>query len=127
MPRLTTLTVTAPATWAGMDEMSRLVLPVMVKQPDAGPAAHGTRVTGVPAVNSAAVPISTAVAPPRFVPVIVTSLLPPAAPLGGVMAVTTGVAGTRPAGALEDVAGLASPEDATAVVPDWIRAGVTLP
>jgi hypothetical protein len=40
--------------------------------------------------------------------------------------VTTGAAGTVPAGALNDVAGLASPDDATAVVLDWISAGVTL-
>lgn len=31
-----------------------------------------------------------------------------------------------PAGALDEVAGLASDEDATAVVLDWTRAGVTL-
>ena len=56
----------------------------------------------------------------------VTSLPPPAAPLVGVMLVTLGAAGTVPAGALDEVAGLASPDDATAVVLDWIRAGVTL-
>ena len=64
MPRLTTLTVTAAATCAGMEEMSRLVLLVTVKQPGAEEA-HSTRVVGVPAVNSAAVPISMAVAPFR--------------------------------------------------------------
>ena len=63
---------------------------------------------GVPAVNSAAVPISMAVAPLRPVPVTVTSLPPPAAPLVGLMPVTVGAAGTVPAGALDDVAGLAS-------------------
>ncbi len=50
--------------------MSRLVALVTVKQPSAG-AEHSVRVTGVPAANSAAVPISIAVAPPRFVPVTV--------------------------------------------------------
>jgi hypothetical protein len=43
------------------------------------------------------------------------------------MLVTTGAAGTVPAGALDDVAGLASADDAIAVVLDWIKAGVTLP
>src|ERR1700721_552660 len=67
MPRLTTLTMTSPATWAGMLGMSRLI-----------PLVTGKR------------------------------------------------AGAVPAGALDDVAGLASPEDATAVVLLWIRAGVTV-
>ena len=122
IPRLTTLTTTVPAGWAGMDEMSRLVELVTVKQPGAAEE-HRLRVVGVPAVNSAAVPISIAVAPLRFVPVTVTSLPPPAAPLVGLTLVTTGAAGTVPGGALDDVAGLASDEDATAVVLDWIRAG----
>jgi hypothetical protein len=42
------------------------------------------------------------------------------------MAVTVGAAGTVPAGALDDVAGLASLLDATALVLDWTTAGVTL-
>src|SRR3984957_17742947 len=126
MPRLTTLTVTDPATWAGMAEMSRLMPLVTVKQPGAA-AAHRTAVAGVPAANSAAVPISMAVAPPRLVPVTVTSLPPPAGPLVGVTARTTGAAGTVPAGALDDIAGFASPDDATALVELWIRAGVTVP
>src|SRR5450755_38540 len=126
MPRLTTRTWTDPAGWAGMLEMSRLVALVTVKQPGAAEA-HRLRVVGVPAVNSAAVPISMAVAPPRLVPLIVTSLPPPAAPLFGVIPVTFGAAGTVPAGALDDVAGLASAEDATAVVLDWTTAGVTVP
>src|SRR6266536_1674059 len=71
----------------------------------------------VPAANWTVVPISMAVAALRPVPVILTSLPPPAAPLVGVMAVIVGAAGTVPAGALEDVAGLASAEDATAMVP----------
>ena len=62
----------------------------------------------MPAVNSAAVPISMAVAPLRLVPLTVTSLPPPAAPLVGLMLVTFGAAGTVPAGALDDIAGLAS-------------------
>ena len=105
--------------------MSRLVELVTVKQPGAADA-HRFSVVGVPAANSAAVPISMAVAPLRLVPVTVTSLPPPAAPLVGLTPVTTGAAGTVPAGALDDVAGLASAEDATALVLDWIRAGVTL-
>src|SRR5580693_4253531 len=79
MPRLTTLTVTGPAMWAGMSEISRLVPLVTVKQPGAEPG-HSTTVAGVPAANSAAVPISMAVAPLRLVPVTVTSLPPPAGP-----------------------------------------------
>ena len=102
-----------------------LVALVMVKQPGAGEE-HRLRVVGVPAANSAAVPISMAVAPLRPVPLTVTSLPPPAAPLVGLMPVTFGAAGTVPAGALDDIAGLASVEDATALVLDWIRAGVTL-
>jgi hypothetical protein len=39
---------------------------------------------------------------------------------------TTGGAGTVPAGALDDIPGLASLEDATALVLPWTRAGVTL-
>src|SRR6202042_836860 len=124
MPRLTTLTLTKAAVWAGMLEMSRLVALVTVKQPGAADE-HRFRVVGVPAANSAAVPISMAVAPPRLVPLTVTWLPPPAGPLAGLMPVTFGAAGTVPAGALDDVAGLASPEDATAVVLVWIRAGVT--
>jgi hypothetical protein len=108
-----------------MLEMSRLVALVTVKQP--GPAdEHRFRVVGVPAANSALVPTSMAVAPLRLVPVTVTSLPPPAGPLVGLMPVTFGAAGTVPAGALDDVAGLASAEDATTVVLDWITAGVTL-
>src|SRR6266536_1531413 len=80
----------------------------------------------VPAANWTVVPISMAVAALRPVPVILTSLPPPAAPLVGVMAVIVGAAGTVPAGALEDVAGLASAEDATALVADWPWAWVTL-
>src|SRR6202035_717986 len=107
-----------------MSEMSRLVALVTVKQPGAGDE-HSTRVVGVPPANSAAVPTSMAVAPLRLVPLIVTSLPPPAGPLVGLMPVTFGAAGTVPAGALDEVAGLASPEDATALVLVWIRAGVT--
>ena len=81
----------------------------------------------MPAVNWAVVPISMAVAAPRPVPVILTSLPPPAAPLVGRDGGDGRRGGTVPAGALEDVAGLASPEDADRVVPDWTRAGVTLP
>src|SRR5580693_7707427 len=125
MPRLTTLTWTAPDAWAGMEEMSMLVALVMVKQPGAG-AEHSLTKVGVPAANSAAVPISTAVAPLKPVPLTVTSLAPPAAPLVGLMPVTVGAAGTVPAGALDDMPGLASLEDATALVLDWIRARVTL-
>src|ERR1700724_749614 len=126
MPRLTTLTVTDPARWAGMSEMPRLVPLVTVKQPGAEPG-HSTTVAGVPAANSATVPISMAVAPPRLTPVTVTALPPPAGPLVGMTAMTTGAAGTVPAGALDDVPGLPSPEDATALVALWIRAGVTVP
>src|SRR5450432_1943823 len=125
MPRLTTLTWTEAAVWAGMLEMSRLVALVTVKQPGAAEA-HRFRVVGVPAANSAVVPISMAVAPLRLVPVTVTSLPPPAAPLVGLIPVTLGAAGTVPAGALDEVAGLASAEDATAVLLDWTIAGVTL-
>src|SRR5580693_5077383 len=125
MPRLTTRTWTAPAAWPGISEMSRLVALVTVKQPGAAHE-HKLRVVGVPAANSAAVPISMAVAPPRLVPLTVTSFPPPAGPLVGLRPVTAGAPGTVPAGALDDVAGLASPEDATAVVLDWISAGVTL-
>ena len=125
VPSVTTLTVTAPAACAGMDEISRLVPLTTVKQPGAEDA-HSTTVVGVPALNWAAVPISMAVAAFRPVPVILTSLPPPAAPLVGVMAVTVGAEGTVPAGALEDVAGLASVEDATALVADWTWAWVTL-
>src|SRR5512142_991892 len=99
-----------------MDEMSRLVPLTTVKQPGAA-AAHSTTVAGVPAANSAVVPISMAVAAPRPVPVIFTSLAPPAAPLAGAMAVTAGAAGTVPAVALDDSAGLASLLDAVAVLP----------
>src|SRR6202035_5443799 len=67
------------------------------------------------------------VAPLRLVPVTVTSMSPAAGPLIGVTRTTTGAAGTRAAGALDYVAGSASAEDATAVVPLWISAGVTLP
>ena len=77
-------------------------------------------------MNWAVVPISMAVAAPRPVPVIFTSLLPPAAPLVGVMAVTVGAAGTVPAVALDDTAGLASLLDAVAVLPACTRAGVRL-
>src|SRR5580692_226717 len=108
-----------------MDETSRLVLLVTVKQPCADEA-HRLRVAGVPAANSAVVPISMAVAAPRPVPVILTSLLPPAAPLAGAIAVIVGAAGTGPAAALDDVAGAESLLDATALVLDWISAGVTL-
>src|SRR6202022_4069336 len=97
MPRLTTLTVTDPARWAGMSGMSRLMPLVTVKQPGAE-AGQSTTGAGVPAGNSAAVPISMAVAPPRLTPVTVTSLPPPAGPLIGVTAMTTGAAGTVPAG-----------------------------
>ena len=124
-PRLTTWTVTDAAAWAGIDEMSRLVLLVTVKQPGAD-VVHSARVTGVPAVNCAAVPISMAVAPDSPVPWTVTSLPPPAGPFGTVTLVTTGAAGRVPAGALDDVAGLASLEDATTVLLAWITAGVTL-
>ena len=126
MPRLTTLTCTAPAACASMDEISRLVSLVTVKQPTAG-AAHRLRVAGVPAANCAAVPISMAVASLRPVPLTVTSLPPPAAPLVGLRPVMDGAAGTVPAGALDDDAGSASPEDATAVLLVWISAGATLP
>src|SRR5580700_4488198 len=108
-----------------MAETSILVALVMVKQPGAG-AEQSTRVTGVPAANSAAVPTSTAVAPPKLVPLIVTSLPPPAAPLVGLTPVTVGAAGTAPAGALDDVAGAASPDDAIALLALWTKAGVTL-
>src|ERR1700758_4087324 len=106
-----------------MDEISRLVPLTTVKQP-VPEAAHRFTVVGVPAANSAAVPISMAVAVPRPVPVILTSLAPPAAPVAGGMAVMVGAVGTVPAGALEDVAGLASDEDATALVLDWTTAWV---
>src|SRR5579872_534753 len=109
-----------------MAEMSRLMPLLTVKQPGAGEE-HTTTVAGVPAANSAVVPISMAVAPPRLVPVTVTSLPPPAGPLTGVTAMTTGAAGTVPAGALDDVPGLPSLEDATTLVALWIRAGVTVP
>jgi hypothetical protein len=105
--------------------MSRLLSLVTVKQPGAD-AAHRTSAVGVPAVNSAAVPISMAVAPLRLVPLTVTSLFPPAAPLAGDTPVTFGAAGSVPAGALDDVAGLASLEDAIAEVLAWICAGVML-
>src|SRR5450755_790951 len=101
MPRLTTFTVTAPAACAGIDEISRLVALVTVKQP-AAEDAHRFSVVGVPAVNCAAVPTSMAVAPPRLVPLTVTSLFPPAAPLDGDTPVTAGADGTVPAGALDD-------------------------
>jgi hypothetical protein len=39
---------------------------------------------------------------------------------------TAGAAGTVPAGALDDVPGLPSLEDATTLVALWIRAGVTV-
>ena len=81
----------------------------------------------MPAANSAAVPISMAVAPLRLPPWTVTSPPPPAAPLAGVTLVTLGAAGSGPAGALVDMAGLASAEEATALLLDWTRAGVTLP
>src|ERR1700730_19294697 len=110
MPRLTTLTVTDPARWAGMSGMSRLIPLVTVKQPGAE-AGHDTTVAGVPAANSAAVPISMAVAPLRLVPVTVTSMSPAAGPLIGVTRTTTGAAGTVPAGALDDGAGAASAGD----------------
>src|ERR1700681_4695875 len=126
MPRLTTLTCTAPATWPGISEMSRLVALVTVKLPAAADE-HKVMVTAWPAANSAAVPISMAVAPPRLVPVTVTSLPPPAGPLTGVTAMTAGAAGTVPAGALYDDPGLPSLEDATTLVALWIRAGVTVP
>ena len=106
--------------------MSRLMPLVTVKQPGAE-AGHSTTVAGVPAANSAAVPISMAVAPLRLMPVTVTSPPPPAGPLVGATAMTTGPAGTVPAGALDDIAGLASAEEATAAVALWIRAGVTAP
>jgi hypothetical protein len=108
-----------------MLEMARLVALVTVKQPAAA-AAHRFKVVGVPAANWAAVPISMAVAPARLVPVTVTLLPPPEGPLVGLRLVTAGAAGTVPAGALEEVAGLASEEDATAVVLDWTWAAVML-
>src|SRR6185312_14092067 len=114
-PRLTTLTVTAPDAWAGMDEIAIAVEFVIVKQPAAGEE-HNTSVVGVPALNSAVVPISTAVAPPRLVPVIVAELPPPAAPLVGLMLVTVGVVGNVPAVAVA-LAGLPSEEEIVAVVP----------
>src|ERR1700683_823228 len=126
MPRLTTLTVTNPATWAGMSEMSRL-MPRGPRNKPHPEAEHSTTVAGVPAANSAAVPISMAVAPPRLVPVTVTSMSPAAGPLVGVTAMTNGAAGTVPAGAVDDVPGLPSLEDATTLVALWIRAGVTVP
>jgi hypothetical protein len=108
-----------------MLEMARLVELVTVKQPAAA-VAHRFKVVGVPAANWAAVPISMAVAPARLVPVTVTLLPPPEAPLVGLRLVTVGAAGTVPAGALDEVAGLASDEDATAVVLDCTTAWVTL-
>src|SRR5208283_1306828 len=108
-----------------MLEMLRLLALLTVKQPGAA-AAHRFKVVGVPAANSAAVPISMAVAPARLVPLIVTLLVPPEAPLPGATLLTVGAAGTVPAGALDEVAGLASDEDANAVVLDWTSAGVTL-
>jgi hypothetical protein len=72
----------------------------------------------VPAANSAAVPISTAVTAPALVAVIVTSLPPPDGPLVGLILVMLGAAGTVPAGALVEVPGLPSDKDATAVVLD---------
>src|ERR1700722_6354204 len=108
-----------------MDEMSRLVALVTVKQPGAA-TEHRFGVIGVPAANSAAEPTSMAVAPLRLVPVTVTSLPPPAAPLLGVTLLTLGAAGTVPADALDDIPGLASLEDATALLLDWTMAGVTL-
>ncbi|HEY4994424.1 MAG TPA: hypothetical protein VII33_20325, partial [Nakamurella sp.] len=119
------MTTTVPAAWAGMDEMSRLVGLVTVKQPGAA-VTHRFSVVGVPAANSAAVPISMAVAPLKPVPLTVTSLVPPAAPLLGLMPVTLGAVGTVPADALDDIPGLASLEDATALLLDWTIAGVTL-
>jgi hypothetical protein len=67
MPRLTTSTITMPAACAGIDEISRLVGLVTVKQPGAG-AAHRFSVVTVPAASCEPVPISMAVAPPRLVP-----------------------------------------------------------
>jgi hypothetical protein len=115
MPVLTTFTTTAPAAWAGMDEIAIVVEFVIVKQPTAG-VEHSTKVVGVPALNSAVVPISTAVAPLRFVPVIVAALPPAAAPLVGLMLVTVGAVGSVPAVAVA-LAGLPSEEEIVAVVP----------
>jgi hypothetical protein len=125
MPRLTTRTWTPAAEWAGIAEMSRRVLLVAVKQPGAA-AAHSRSATGVPAANSAVVPISIAVAPPRLVPVTASAPPPPDAPLVGLMPVTTGADGTAPAGALDAVAGAASADPASADVPPVINADVTL-
>ncbi len=49
-------------------------------------------------------PISLAVAAPRPVPVILTSLAPQAAPLVGLIAVIVSAVGMVPAGALDEVA-----------------------
>src|SRR6516164_7341 len=108
MPRLTTFTVTAPAAWAGMDEIAIVVEFVIVKQPAAGEE-QSTSVVGVPELNWDVVPTSTAVAPLRLLPVIVAELAPPAAPLVGLMLVTLGAVGSVPAVAVA-LAGLPSAE-----------------
>src|ERR1044072_9631764 len=61
---------------AGIDGMTRFC-PLTVKQPVVAPPLHGNSVTGVPACCSAVVPISIAVAPVMFEPLIVT--VPPPA------------------------------------------------
>src|SRR6185437_15177211 len=115
MPRLTTLIVTAPDACAGKDEIAIVVEFVIVKQPAAAEE-HSTSVVGVPELNSEVVPTSTAVAPPRLLPVIVAELPPPAAPLVGLMLVTVGAVGGVPAVPVA-LAGLPSDEEMVAVVP----------
>src|ERR1700684_2635624 len=108
-----------------MEEIAMLVELVMVKQPAAG-AEQRLSVAAVPALNSAVVPISIAVAPLRLLPLIVTELPPPAAPLVGDRLVTIGAEGVVPAGALDDMAGPASLDDATTLLAVWIKDEVTL-
>jgi hypothetical protein len=99
---------------------------VTVKQP-AAEDAHRFSVAGVPAANSAAVPISMAVAPPRLVPLTVTSLPAPGSAVGRGHTGDGRRRRHRPRRGAGRRPGSASLEDATAVVLDWIIAGVTLP
>src|ERR1700722_11254700 len=119
MPSVTTDTFTvAPAATAGIEEMSRVPLPLTVKHPAAEPDAHGSSTTGVPACCWAVVPISIAVAPEMLVPDTVTSFPPAIAPVTGLTATPDGPVGTVPAAAVVANPGLPSAEDAVAFEPD---------
>jgi hypothetical protein len=118
-----TLTVEDAAT-AGIEEILRL-LPFTVKQPTAGPDAHGSRTTGVPACCWLVVPISIAVAPETLLPETVTAPPPEMLPETGLTVTPDGAVGSVPPVAELASPGMPSAEDAVTVELDWIVDEVT--